>query len=351
MTVVHQNVCTMTDNSLFLPRLAHDLAPIHGRLRVELDDFRVEEVPVYEPCGEGDHLFVHFRKRGLTTPEAVKRLAQALEVDGRDAGWAGMKDRHGVTTQWVSFLGGDPERARAASVEGLEVLEAAAHRHKLRTGHLKANRFVLRLRDAGDELEQARRILAVLERAGVPNYFGEQRFGRDGANVARARRWLLEGGRAPKKRFEKRLLVSALQSSLFNEVLADRLRDGLFEEAVEGDLMRKEDSGGLFTTEDAQEAARRMAAWEISPTGPMPGPKMRWPEARARTREEAVLERRGMTAEHLKRFGKLGEGTRRALRVPLRDLTAERDGPDLVLSFELPPGSYATVVTRELLGD
>jgi len=341
----------MTVNSPFLPRVTADRPPIRGRLRAEPEDFVVDEIPAYAPCGDGDHLFVRFRKRDLTTPEACKRLARALGVEPRDAGWAGMKDRHAVTTQWVSFLGADPERARVAEVDGVEVLEALHHRHKLRTGHLSANRFELRIRDAGPELERARESMVILERAGVPNYFGTQRFGREGNNAERARRWLLEGGPPPRKRFEKRLLVSALQSEVFNQVAADRLRDGLFERPVSGDLWRKEDSGGLFTTDDAEEASRRMAAWEISPTGPMPGPKMRWPEDEARRREEAALERLGVTAEHLRRFGRLGEGTRRPLRVRPRGATVEADGADLLLGFELPPGSYATALARELLGD
>jgi tRNA pseudouridine13 synthase len=185
--------------------------------------------------------------------------------------------------------------------------------------------------------------------AGVPNYYGEQRFGRDGDNVPRARRWLVDGGRAPRGRFERKLLVSALQSALFNDVLAARLADGLFEVPVPGDLMRREETGGLFVTADLDEARARMAAWEISPTGPMFGTKMRSAEDEARRREESVLAAAGLDASHLARFGRAGEGARRPLRVRPLDATVTADGPDLRLAFELPAGAYATAITREIL--
>lgn len=332
-----------------LPHLTSGLPAIPGRLRVELDDFVVDEIPAYEPSGEGEHLFVRFRKRDLTTPEAVRRMANALGVEPGTSGWAGMKDRHAVTTQWASFQGASSEAAAALELEGIEILEAVAHRHKLRTGHLRGNRFVLRVRDAGPYLGEARQVLDRLVESGLPNYFGEQRFGRGGENLPRARQWLVEGGRAPRRKLERKLLVSVLQSWLFNEALADRLRDGLFDRPAAGDLLRKEETGGLFTTDDLDEAARRMADWEISATGPMFGPRMRWPEGEAREREAALLERMGVENDHIARFGRAGEGTRRPYRVRPGRVEVESEGDALRVGFDLPSGSYATAVMREVL--
>lgn len=339
----------MPDCGDALPYLSSDLPPVPGRLRVEPEDFLVDEALAYAPAGTGEHLFVRFRKRGLTTPEAVRRIAAALGVEWRNAGWAGLKDRHAVTTQWASFPAVPPERVDRVELEDVEIIEAVPHPHKLRTGHLRANRFVLRVREAAPHLETVRRVLELLQRSGVPNYFGEQRFGRDGSNVPRARRWLLEGGPPPKGRFERKMLVSALQSWLFNAYLADRIRDGRFGSPIPGDLLRKEDTGGMFTTDDLDEATRRMAAWEVSPTGPMYGPRMRWPEGEARARERALLDREGIAGADLARFGRPGEGTRRPIRVLPADVDLAVDGDALRVAFQLPGGAYATAVMREVL--
>jgi tRNA pseudouridine13 synthase len=336
-----------------LPRIADGLERLRARPPAAPAGFRVDEIAAYPPSGAGDHCFVRFEKTGLTTPDAVRALARALDADPRAAGTAGLKDRHAVTTQWASFERVDPARALALgdAVPGVRVLEAARHPHKLRTGHARGNRFALRLPGAAPEDgARAQAILARLARSGLPNYFGPQRFGADGRNAERARRWLCDGGPAPRARFERRLLVSALQSALFNAVAAERVRDGLLDRALRGDLLRKEDTGGIFTTVDLAAAARRVAAWEVSATGPMFGPDMRWPLEDALAREERALAAAGLERARLERFGRLGQGARRALRVrPAAVDLRESDGA-LDLAFELPAGSYATVLLAELLG-
>src|SRR5262245_26115923 len=184
-----------------LPYVTGDLPGTGGVLRSRDEDFVVEEQPAYEPAGQGDHVFVWIEKRGLTTPMAAEGLARALGVAARDIGWAGMKDRRAVTRQWLSLPPPvTPEAALAAAVPGLAVLAARRHPHKLRTGHLRGNRFVLRVAGVGDSATAAARATAVLERLaeppGAPNWFGEQRFGRDGDNAEAGRRLLRgEGGR------------------------------------------------------------------------------------------------------------------------------------------------------------
>lgn len=338
-----------------LPYLTADVPGIPGVLRVALEDFVVDEMSAYELSGSGEHVYIHFEKRDLTTPEAMRRLIRALGAEPRAAGYAGLKDRRAVTRQWASFALKDDSVARALgdTLEGIRVLEVTRHGNKLRTGHLRGNRFALRLREVplGREAEVAA-VLARLAIEGIPNFYGEQRFGRDAQNVAEARRWIVDGQRPPRDAFRRKLLVSSLQSELFNDVLAARLRDGLFAQAVDGDLLRKEDSGGLFTTDDLADASARVSAFEVSPTGPMFGAKMRWPERASREREERVLAAAGLTAAHLDGFARDGEGTRRPLRVRPLDVAVETEAPGVVLlRFTLPKGAYATVVLREVTKD
>lgn len=327
-----------------LPTLTRAPRALAGAIRTTAADFRVDEIPAYEPCGEGEHLYVRFEKIDLDTREAVRRIARALGVNERDAGVAGMKDRRAITTQWASFTSRATE---VGSIDGVRVLEVSRHTNKLRTGHLRANAFDILVRGAShDAIEEVTERVAELERRGVPNYFGEQRFGRD--NLGAARRWLIEGGRAPRDRFERKLLVSTLQSSLFNELLAERVREGTLDGVVDGDLLRKEDTGGMFV--GGPEDGARAARFEVSATGPMFGAKMRWPEREAKRREEETLARAGVSIETLKQFEKSGAGTRRAYRVRLESPQVLPDPDGVRLCFTLPSGAYATVVLRELVG-
>jgi tRNA pseudouridine13 synthase len=319
-----------------------------GKIRCVPEDFQVDEVPAYPPAGHGGHLFVQFEKRSQTTREAVALLAKALGVNPRDVGVAGQKDKHAITTQWASFERASPEAALGVALPNLRVLAAVPHPHKLRTGHLRANRFVIVIREASD-YEHAQAVLRQLEVDGVPNYYGEQRFGAGERNVARAQAMLLGQAPMPRDRFERKMLMSALQSSLFNEWLALRVTDGLYAQPILGDLLRKEDSGGLFINQDNADAMRRMQAWEISATGPMFGASMRRPEAEADTREQAVFQRSGLTQEVLAAHAKLGEGTRRAARVRIAEPQVEAVAEGLRLSFELPSGAYATTLLREVM--
>lgn len=339
-----------------LPWITADLEGCGGVLRPSPDDFVVDEVLPYPPSGAGDHLFVRFEKLGLTTPEAVNRLVAAAGLgDGRrmppEVGFAGLKDRHARTRQWMSLPWNKPELPDFASAESdeLRVIEAQRHNHKLRRGHQRGNHFQIVLRDVpAGGFERAQAVLEALRRTGVPHAFGPQRFGRDGDNDQVALAFLRRQQRPPRDRRLKELLLSALQSRIFNRVLELRIERGLVATALPGDLMTKHVSGGMFTVEDATAEQPRVDALEISPTGPLPGKKMRRPGGQAAELEEEVIAELGLGPDELRR---LGPGTRRSLRYPLHpDTRLEPRGEDtLALEVFLPSGAYATVLLDELV--
>jgi tRNA pseudouridine13 synthase len=329
-----------------------DLPGTGGLLKTVPEDFVVEELPAYPPSGEGTHTFLHIEKRALTTDQAVTALCTALGCTRDEAGTAGMKDRQAVTRQWISLPNVDPTRAMAVVVEGVRVLEAARHPHKLRTGHLRGNRFTLTVRGTTQGLERAAAILQHLENTGIPNHFGAQRFGARGDNAAAGRDLLAGKASGRLGRGQRRLLVSAYQSSLFNRYLEARAADGLLHTVLAGDVLKKTDTGGLFTVEDVAEAQARLDAHALVVTGPMFGHKMMSPTpgTPSRAREDALLAEEGLDAAAFATLGKLAEGTRRPLLVPLGEPRVELgDEPDAIrVSFVLPPGSYATVVLGEI---
>ena len=338
-----------TEGSDQLPHATAKSLRVIGKLRALPEDFQVVEIPAYDPQGRGDHLFIQFEKTGLNTADAVRKLALALDADPAAASFAGLKDRHAVTTQWASVFGAEPERALALELPGIRVLAAQRHGHKLRTGHLRGNRFMIRVRCGPGNLVTAQTVMSQLAEHGTPNFYGEQRFGRDAGNLLRARRWLLEGGRAPRDRFERKLLVSTLQSEAFNRWLADRMHSVGLAQPIAGDVMRKEDSHGLFVANDLPDAVARMASWEISPTGPMFGSKMRAPEGAALLIEQALLEQFRIPEAVQAQIRKIAEGTRRVSRIRPTDVEVSDFGQGIELRFSLPKGAYATVVLRELL--
>lgn len=313
----------------------------HALFKQSPEDFVVDEIDAYPASGEGPHVFVRIRKRSLNTEQAVARIAEALSVSRRDCGFAGMKDKDAVATQRISVPNVDPERVRALGWEDLEILEAVSHRNKLKPGHLRGNRFTIRLREVSD-------VAAVIEglerikREGFPNGFGPQRFGRDGDNADRALAFVRGETKPPRDPRERRLLFSALQSRWFNKVLETRVADGTWNTALLGDLLKKTDSGGIFLCEDVDTDRERAARGEVSPTGPMFGVEMTSPAGEVRTRELEVLSADGLDIEALGRHRALGEGTRRPLRVLTEDLVFEQTADGLVVGLTLGKGVYAT---------
>jgi tRNA pseudouridine13 synthase len=340
-----------------------------ARLKDRPEDFVVEELPAYEPAGTGTHVYVRFTKTDRTTLDAVQALARALSCDPRAAGYAGMKDRRAVTTQTISLeapRGVDPQelaqRARGLALEGLVVHDAKAHGNKLKPGHLAGNRFAIALRGvATDRVPQVTAALERIGRDGVPNAFGAQRFGNAGDNADRALAWLRGRERPPRDRRLQRLLWSSLQSAVFNAVLDERVRDGSWASALEGDLLKLRASGGLFVCADVQTDRVRASTGEVSPTGPIIGAKMRWPEGAPAALEQRVANARLGEDFDLAKTRSLGEGSRRALRLWVDELRwdtqaeAPPEGADnrnpvgtvttcVRVYFVLPKGAYATTV-------
>lgn len=326
-----------------------DPPTVAGTIRKEPSDFQVEEIPAYLPGGKGSHLFLLVEKKLRTTDEVVRALAKQLRIPAGQIGCAGLKDRVAVTRQWLSVPAAARSRLDSFRLEGVSILEADLHTNKLKTGHLKGNRFRIKIADLQprDGEEIARRC-AILREKGIPNYFGHQRFGRDGRNEI-AGRDFLAGQPARHDKRTMRLLLSAVQSGLFNDVLARRISTGMFQQALLGDLMIKADTGGRFLCEDTLVDQPRMDAGEIHPSGPIFGPKMQAAEGEPGDMEREVLNSSGLTDESFARFPKLTRGTRRSLRLMPKEFLAEPAGDCLRLSFTLTSGGYATSVIREMI--
>lgn len=348
-----------------LPRITAELPGAGGVIKTELQDFDVEEVPAYEPCGEGQHLYLWIEKRDVSGPFLRRHLSRTLDVAAREIGMAGMKDRRAVTRQWVSVPDTCEPRLDAAADDKVAVLKVVRHRNKLRTGHLQGNRFAIRVRDAlPDGLRLMQDKLTMLSERGMPNFYGSQRMGHGGSTLAAG--WALSVGRDGQVRVEmsdgtehranlrdrqlRRLAASALQSELFNRIVARRLADGTIANVQAGDVCRKRDSGGVFVAEDAAREQARLDAGELVITGPMWGPKMRRPTDAAEALEREELAAAGLTEASFAAIGSLAEGTRRSLLVWPRDVSVQADDAGIVVRFFLPSGSFATVLLHEIAG-
>jgi len=381
-----------------------------GSLRREPADFLVEEIPLYEACGEGEHLYLTIEKCGITTFELIRRLAGALRCPEREIGYAGLKDARAITRQTVSIPMRRPADVAGLQLPGGRILAARCHRNKLRLGHLAGNRFRIRIHRPGPGAEQrAGAILAILQQHGVPNRFGEQRYGGMG-NTHRIGRALLHADfpaaiaeiigdpqslrdpdwqaaaaafRAgdlagamhhlprhchPERRLLEalhagqpqrtavlslprrllRLYLSAYQSALFDRLLDLRLPD--LDRLWPGDIACKHVNGACFVVHDAPAEQPRADAFEISPTAPLFGCRVPLADGQAGAAERQLLAAEGLTLEAFRLHGGLTmDGERRPLRVPLNEVSVAPEGSDLWLAFRLPKGSFATAVLGEVM--
>lgn len=397
-----------------LPYLTGDLPGIGGRIKEALEDFRVEEVPLYMPSGQGTHVYFRVEKAGVPTPVAVERIARYMGVRPSEIGVAGLKDARAIAVQMMSLEHADAKKLAAYRDAQVRVTDVDRHTNKLRPGHLSGNRFVIRIRHAAQAmLAAADQILAVLERRGVPNYFGPQRFGSRGDTGVlgralvtgdldqfmaillgrpaaddppdcRAARDAFDAGqfsramklwprhysnerralaaykrkkspeaaiRAIDKRM-KRLYVSACQSEIFNEVLSRRMNS--IDRVLAGDLAQKADTGGIFQVENPEVEQPRADAFQISPTGPIVGYRASLAAGQPGRVERQAIQAFGVMQENFRTMGALkAKGTRRALRFKIEQvsLSPGRDGQGefIELAFIAPSGSYATVVLREIM--
>ena len=322
-------------------------AVLQARFRVAPEDFFVEELPSFAPSGEGEHLLLTIEKRGLNTAFVAKRLAQWAGIAEMGVGYAGLKDRHAVTRQRFSVHLPKKVSPDVAALDGddLKVLEQHWHQRKLPRGALAGNRFVLVLRELVGERPAIEDRLRAILASGVPNYFGEQRFGREAANIEAARR-MFAGERV--KREQRSILLSAARSALFNAVLAARVARGDWSSGADGDVWMLDGTHSVFGPTDLDETLReRVRAQDVHPTGPM------WGLGDLRSSGDVrALEQEATNAFADLRVGLEAAGLkqeRRALRMRVPGLEWRWLGGDaLQLSFELAPGSYATEVLAEL---
>ena len=331
------------------PARAHGASVLTARIRVSAEDFFVEELPAFEASGAGEHLLLTIEKRGMNTAFAAKRIAAWAGVDESAIGQAGMKDRHAVTRQ--RFTVWLPKKVApdldALQSDDLRVLDHAWHARKLPRGALAGNRFVLVLRDVEGQRDAIDARLQAIATQGVPNYFGEQRFGRGGNNVQQAVA-MFAGRRV--KREERSMLLSAARSALFNRVLTARVEAGTWNSALDGEVWMLDGSRSVFGPEALTDALQaRLDGFDIHPTGPL------WGEGELRSgdvaREVELAAMQGDSATRLRngleRAGLKQE--RRALRLQPSELRWQwLDDAALELRFALPPGCYATTVLREL---
>jgi tRNA pseudouridine13 synthase len=359
-----------------LPYLTADVPAVPGAIKRRYEDFCVDEIPAYEPSGRGDHVYFTIEKTGLTTMQAVRDIARALNARPGDIGLAGLKDARGVTRQTLSLEHAAPDRVAGLNIPRIKVLNVTRHTNKLRIGHLRGNRFIIRLRETTpDRLGDVRSVLSILQSRGAPNYFGQQRFGSRGdtwaigrallcgeaetvvrlmcgtphatdtGDVLRARQLFDAGDYAAASaawpgmfrecrrvcrvmaetggnfrraigsvdRKLRQFFVSAFQSRLFNRVLTERIDE--IDRVRAGDIAWKHDNGALFSVENAEVEQPRAARFEISPTGPLFGHRMTDPTGEPREIEDRVLRLSSVEREEFVRPGPYSpRGDRRSLR-------------------------------------
>ena len=334
--------------------LTAGLPGIGGVIKQEPEDFEVEEIPAYEPSGSGEFLYLWVEKRDMGAEYFARQIAQRLGITVGEGGTAGLKDRRAVTRQMVSV----PERCedRLAQLEGdgIRVLRVSRHGNKLRPGHLHGNRFRILIRGVvSDATERLGPIVDQLRKEGIPNFYGPQRFGRDGETLRLGLEMMqgAEGGSRPRRvnPFLRKLALSAVQSALFNRYLSQRLRDGLLRSVLPGDVMAKWPFGGMFVAEDVAREQSRFDLRETVSAGPMFGHKLFRAHAQAADREAAILKESGFALDNFRSYGKLLSGTRRHNLVYADDLSAVVESEGVQLLFTLPAGSYATVLLCEFI--
>jgi tRNA pseudouridine13 synthase len=330
------------------PPRAHGAPLPLAAIKTLAEDFRVEEQLSFVPSGAGPHWLLRVEKKAANTRWVAAEIARLAQVPAADVGYAGLKDRHALTVQWFSV----PVRKAGAdywsAVRGpdFKVLEVCGNARKLQRGALTGNRFRIRLRKLEWSREQLELKLAAVRIHGVPNYFGPQRFGREAFNLDRLQAWV-QSGLAPRGRSERGFALSAARALIFNAVLARRVEAGDWSQLAPGDLASLDGSGSHFRVPEVDdELQRRLAAFDIHPSGPLWGRGEPSTEGRARRHEMEAAAELKEVAGLLADVGLAQE--RRALRCAVRDLVVEPEAGTITLSFALGRGQFATAVLREI---
>lgn len=338
----------LVDACTILPH-AHGEPAVAGLLKVQPEDFEVEEVLGFAPDGVGEHVFLYLEKRGLTTPDAQLELSRALRLHPRDISYSGMKDKQALTRQWFSLhLPKTDPAPEACNTDRMRVLQVVRNSRKLRRGSHLANRFCLRLQACSGSPDWLDARCLDIARHGVPNYFGPQRFGNGCSSLLQAVEWL-EGRTQERKRTRCSLLLSAARAFLFNRVLAERVGLGNWNQAMDGEILALDGSGSVFpaTKAGASELSSRLAALDLHPSGPLWGKGALMSAGACARLEQSTAAAWPALAAGLEAQGLQQE--RRALRLRVQQLQHGWDADTLHLDFTLTRGSYATSVLRELI--
>jgi tRNA pseudouridine13 synthase len=332
------------------PRPAHGAPVISARFKVQPEDFVVREWLGFEPDCAGDHMLLTVRKRGANTIWVAKQLARFANVDGRDVGFSGLKDRQAITEQAFTVPSRTlmPAAWLACKGEGFEVIAATQQRRKLKRGSHKGNDFEIILREVqGDPIALEQR-LQQIRQLGVPNYFGMQRFGHDGHNLRMAYAWLVDGEDI-RDRHQRGFALSAARSALFNAVLQARIEQGTWNQLLAGDVASLNGSNSVFPVNELDATLQqRCVDFDIHPSGFLYGVGESRLQGAPAALEATVLAQHSELAAGLVRVGI--EHDRRALRVWVRDLAWTLEGSQLTLRFRLHRGAFATAVIAELIG-
>jgi tRNA pseudouridine13 synthase len=329
-----------------LPFAAEQLPGIDGVIKATPGHFVVEEILPYAACGEGEHVYITFRRAGWNTADAARIMQKHLGLIPSDVGWGGRKDKVAVVVQTLSFRCGanhplaDVEKTLADLP--FEILAIDRHRNKIKTGHVAANRFTIIVSNPGpDALPRALAIADRLKQTGVPNFYGPQRFGYGLQNIHRGFALFSVGKKGRKDAF----MVSVVQSALFNIWLKQRMQAGDYRRLLSGDVVKKTDTGGMFTVEDLVTENPRFTAGEIVYTGPIYGFKMKPAMHVAGEKEAALLKQFSLTLEDFRPFR--SPGSRREAILNSLELGISEVDEGLRFTFTLPSGAYATTVLRE----
>jgi len=329
---------------------AYGQPKLTGVIRISPEDFKVDEKFSFSPTGEGEHALLHIKKQDTNTDWLSRQISQLAGVRKVDVSYAGLKDRNAITTQWFSvWLPGKPDPDWSLlNSENVEILKTIRHSRKLRRGSLRGNQFTLIVRNVEGDASDLEQRMNIIKQDGVPNYFGEQRFGIDGRNLDKAK--IMFGGKREKDRFKRSIYLSAARSAMFNDILSQRVEMNKWANAISGDVMLLDNSHSYFLATDIDEKIiQRLKEHDIHPSGPLWGRGELLSKGVVAELESKLPEKFEIFDIGLKN-ARLDQ-ERRSLRLSVNDLQWNYDTSNklLELSFFLPAGGYATAVLREII--